>query len=130
MELTALEESADLLHVEAIGGHVGVLGVPFPRDLVHHQVGVSETEDPPNTNLLGQLEPMHQGLVFRDVVRHAEVHLQHVLQLVSLRRGENDTAPKRPSILEPSKFMHQYVESEADGKYWCSPQSAKKSAMI
>jgi hypothetical protein len=39
-------------------------------------------------------------------------------------------APKPPSILEPSKFMHQYVESGAGGKYWYSPQSAKKSAMI
>jgi hypothetical protein len=63
MELAALEESAELLHVEAIGGHVGVLGVPFPGDLVHHQVGVSKTEDPPNANLLGQLEPMYQGLM-------------------------------------------------------------------
>jgi hypothetical protein len=39
-------------------------------------------------------------------------------------------APKPLSILEPSKFMHQYVESGAGGRYWCSPQSAKKSAMI
>jgi hypothetical protein len=30
MELAALEESAELLHVEAIRGHVGILGVPFP----------------------------------------------------------------------------------------------------
>jgi hypothetical protein len=39
-------------------------------------------------------------------------------------------APKPPSILEPSKFMRQYVEFGAGGKYWCSPQSAKKSTMI
>jgi hypothetical protein len=68
MELTALEESTELLHVEVIRGHVGILGVPFLRDLVHHQVGVSKAEDPPNANLLGQLKPMHQGLVFGDVV--------------------------------------------------------------
>jgi hypothetical protein len=30
MELAALEESAKLLDIEAIGGHVGILGVPFP----------------------------------------------------------------------------------------------------
>jgi hypothetical protein len=53
MELTALEESTELLHIEAIGGHVGILGIPFPRDLVHHQVRVSKVEDPPNANLLG-----------------------------------------------------------------------------
>jgi hypothetical protein len=29
MELAALKESAELLHVEAIRGHVGVLGIPF-----------------------------------------------------------------------------------------------------
>jgi hypothetical protein len=75
MELVALEESAELLHVEAIGGHVGILGVPFPRYLVYHQVRVSEAEDPPNANLLGQLEPMHQGHVFGDVVRRMEVDL-------------------------------------------------------
>jgi hypothetical protein len=39
-------------------------------------------------------------------------------------------APKPPSILEPSKFMRQCVESGAGGKYWWSPQLAKKSAMI
>jgi hypothetical protein len=32
--------------------------------------------------------------------------------------------------LEPSKFMRQCVESGAGGKYWHSPQSAKKSAII
>jgi hypothetical protein len=78
MELAALEESAELLHIEAIRGHVGIL-TTFPRDLVHHQVGVAELEDPPNANLLGQLEPMHQGLIFSDVVRHVEVDLQYVL---------------------------------------------------
>jgi hypothetical protein len=30
-------------------------------------------------------------------------------------------APKPPSILEPLKFMRQYVESGAGGRYWCSP---------
>jgi hypothetical protein len=30
-------------------------------------------------------------------------------------------ASKPLSILEPSKFMRQYVESRAGGKYWCSP---------
>jgi hypothetical protein len=39
-------------------------------------------------------------------------------------------APKPPSILEPSKFMRQYVESGAGDTYWFSPESAKKSAMI
>jgi hypothetical protein len=53
MELAALEESIELLHVEAVGGHVGILGIPFPGDLVHHQAEVSVIEDPPDTNLLG-----------------------------------------------------------------------------
>jgi hypothetical protein len=59
-----------------------------------------------------------------------KVHLQHVLQLVSLGRGEDNASSQAPSILEPSKFMRQWVESGAGGKYWRSPQSAKKSAMI
>jgi hypothetical protein len=45
------------------------------------------------------------------------MHLQYILQLVSLRRGEDDAGS-------------QWVESGAGGRYWCSPQSAKKSAMI
>jgi hypothetical protein len=36
MELVALEESAELLYVKAVGGHVGILGIPFPGDLVYH----------------------------------------------------------------------------------------------
>jgi hypothetical protein len=92
VELAALEESAELLHVEAVGGHVGVPGVPIPRNLVRYQVGVSVAEDPPDANLLGHLEPMYQGFILGDVVRRAEVHLQHVLQLVSLRRGEDDAS--------------------------------------
>jgi hypothetical protein len=53
MELIAFEESAELLDLEAIGGHVGVLSVPVSRDLVHHEVRIFEVEDPPNANLLG-----------------------------------------------------------------------------
>jgi hypothetical protein len=68
MELIALEESADLIDIEAIGGHVGILSIPFPRDLVHYNVGISKAEDPLDADFLGQLEPMHQGFVFGDVV--------------------------------------------------------------
>jgi hypothetical protein len=35
---------------------------------------------------------MHQGFVFRDIVQCAEMHLQHVLQLVPLWRGEDDAS--------------------------------------
>jgi hypothetical protein len=68
MELTALEESAELLDIKAIGGHVGVLSIPFPRDLMPHKVRISKAEDPLDDNLLGQLEPVHQGLVFGNIV--------------------------------------------------------------
>jgi hypothetical protein len=73
---------------------------------------------------------MHQGLIFGKVVRCAEVDLQHVQQLVSLERGKHDAGSQASHILEPSKFMRQYVESGAGGRYWFSPQSAKNSAMI
>jgi hypothetical protein len=53
MELIALKESAELLDIEAVGGHVGILGIPFSQDLVHHKVGVSEAEDPLDANFLG-----------------------------------------------------------------------------
>jgi hypothetical protein len=92
---------------------------------VHHEVGVSEAKDPPNAYLLSQLEPMHQGLVFGDVVRRAEVDLQYILQLVPLGRGEYDAGSQAPSILVPSKFMRQYVESGADGRYWFSPSQQR-----
>jgi hypothetical protein len=42
---------------------------------------------------------MYQGLVFSDVVRRAEVHLQHVLQLVSLGRSEDDAGSQAPEHL-------------------------------
>jgi hypothetical protein len=38
MELAALKESIELLDVEAVGGHVSVLGIPFSRDLMYHEV--------------------------------------------------------------------------------------------
>jgi hypothetical protein len=130
MELAALEESVELLYVEAIGGHVGVLGVPFPRDLVYHQVGVSETENPPNANLLGQLEPMYQGFVFGDVVRRVKVDLLYVLQLVPLGRGEDDASSQAPEHLGAIEVHVPVRGVGAGGRYWFSPQSAKKSAMI
>jgi hypothetical protein len=37
---------------------------------------------------------MYQGFILGDVVRRTEVHLQHVLQLVSLGRGEDDADPQ------------------------------------
>jgi hypothetical protein len=62
MEFTPFKESTELVDVEAIGGHVGVLGVPISRDLMYHEVRISKIEDHPNANLLGQLEPMNQSL--------------------------------------------------------------------
>jgi hypothetical protein len=75
MELAALKESAELLDVEAVGGHVGVLGVPVSQDLMHHEVTVSKAEDPPNANLHGRLEPMNQGFIFSNIVQSGEVDL-------------------------------------------------------
>jgi hypothetical protein len=68
MELTILEESAELLDVEAVRSHVGVLRVPISRKLMHHEVRVSKTKDSLDANLLGQLEPMDQGFIFGDIV--------------------------------------------------------------
>jgi hypothetical protein len=68
MELAAFEESAELLDVEIVRGYVGVLGVPISRNLMHHEVRVSKTEDPLDANLLGHLEPVDQGFIFSDVV--------------------------------------------------------------
>jgi hypothetical protein len=69
MELTSFEESTELLDVEAVGGHVGVLSVPvfFPR-LGAPRGQNLQREDPLDANLLGQLGPMHQGFIFGDVV--------------------------------------------------------------
>jgi hypothetical protein len=96
VEPASFKEATELLDIEAIGGHVGVLRVPFPRNLMHHKVGVSEAEDPLDANLFGQLKPMHQGLVLGEVVRRAEVDLKHIHQLVSLRRSEDDTGSQAP----------------------------------
>ena len=38
VELTTLEGAAELLDEEAVACDVGVPGVPFARDLLHHQV--------------------------------------------------------------------------------------------
>jgi hypothetical protein len=35
---------------------------------MHHQVEISEAKDPLDANLFGQLEPVHQGFVFGDIV--------------------------------------------------------------
>jgi hypothetical protein len=42
---------------------------------------------------------MYQGFVLGDIVRRTKVHLQHVLQLVSLGRGEDDAGPQAPEQL-------------------------------
>jgi hypothetical protein len=54
MELTSFEESTELLDVEAVGGHVGVLSVPvfFPR-LGAPRGQNLQREDPLDANLLG-----------------------------------------------------------------------------
>jgi hypothetical protein len=44
---------------------------------------------------------MNWGFIFSDVVQSGEVDLQHVVQLVPLRRDENEPALKPPCILEP-----------------------------
>jgi hypothetical protein len=75
MELTPFKVSTELLDVEAVGGHVGVLGVPVSRDLMHHEVSISELENPLDASLLGQLEPVYQGLIFGDIARSGEVDL-------------------------------------------------------
>jgi hypothetical protein len=90
VELASLEEFAELLDVEAVRGHVGVLGVPISQNLINHGVQVSKTEDPPDASLLGQLEHMDQGVIFSDIVRSGEVDLQHVMHLISLRRDGDD----------------------------------------
>jgi hypothetical protein len=38
MELAALKESIELLDVEAVRGHVGILGVPISQNLRHHKI--------------------------------------------------------------------------------------------
>jgi hypothetical protein len=103
MELTGFEEPTELMDVEVIGGHVGILSVPFSRDLVYHEVRISEAENPPDANLLGQLEPVHQGLILGDIVLSGEVDLQHVVQLVSLGRYEEDASSQSLAHLGPIK---------------------------
>ena len=71
---------------------------------------------------------MDERFVLRDVVRCREVDLEHVLQPVSLGRGEDDAGSKPPRNLEPSKCIFQCVESGADGRYRVSAQSTMKSA--
>jgi hypothetical protein len=74
---------------------------------VHHEVTISEAENPPDADLLGQLEPVHQSLIFGDVVRSSEVDLQHVVQLVSLGRGEDDAGSQAPAHLGSIKVHPQ-----------------------
>ena len=46
VEFTFVEASRELLNEEAVGGHVWVLGVPMPGDLLDHQIGVPVAENP------------------------------------------------------------------------------------
>jgi hypothetical protein len=56
MELAALKESTELLDVEAVRGHVGILGVPISQNLMHHEVRVSKIEDSLDANLLAEVQ--------------------------------------------------------------------------
>jgi hypothetical protein len=55
-EITTLKVSTDLLHMEAIGRHIGIICIPSAGTLLNHQVRISITHDPANDNLLGHLE--------------------------------------------------------------------------
>ena len=101
MEFASVEGGAELLDVEPVEGHVCISGVPFPRHLLHHQVRITEAQDPVDTDLLGQPEPVRQCLVFGYVVGGLEVDLQRVLQPVSLGRGEHDAGSQAPEYLRP-----------------------------
>jgi hypothetical protein len=107
MELATLKESAELLHVEAIGGHVGILGIPFPGDLVHHQVRVFKTEDSPDDNLLASLSPCTRASYFAMLFDARKCICSMYCSLSPLGEVRTTPAHKPPSFLEPSKFMRQ-----------------------
>ena len=86
MKLTALERTAELLDEEAVARHVGVPGVPFARDLLHHQVRIAEAYEPPDANLLGKPEAVSQCFVLGDVVGGGEMDLESILELVSFSK--------------------------------------------
>jgi hypothetical protein len=130
MELAALEESAELLDAEAIGGHVGILGVPFPETWC-----TTRSESPKQRILrlpisLASLSPCTRASYSVMLFDARKWICSTHINLSPLGEVKTMSAPKPPSILDPSKFMRQYVEFGAGGRYWFSPYSAKKSAMM
>ena len=85
MELIALEGDGELLDEEVIAGHVGVPGVPFARDLLHHEDGVAEAYDSLDADVFGEPEAVDEGLVLGHVVGGGKEDLECVLEPVPLR---------------------------------------------
>ena len=75
VELASVEVSSKLLDEEAVGGHVGVLGIPMSGDLLDHQVGIPVAEDSLDVHCFSKLEAMHERLIFGYIVGLREVDL-------------------------------------------------------
>ena len=88
-EITLIEVATDLLHMEPIQRHVGVEGVPVARTLLNYQVQISIASNPTDADLLRHLQPVHQCFIFGYIVGCRKVNLQHILQLIFLRRSED-----------------------------------------
>ena len=75
VKFTSFKTSRELLDVEAVGGHVWVLGIPVSSCLLDHQIRVAVAEDPLDVHGLGELEAVCEGFIFRHIVRCREVDL-------------------------------------------------------
>jgi hypothetical protein len=80
----------ELAHLSAIGIHCLLLHVEFLVDLIDDDLGVVVRNKSPDFEGNGDAQPMDQGLVLGAVVARLVVDLQDVLQVITLRRDEED----------------------------------------
>src|SRR3954469_12384184 len=78
------------------------------RHLLNHQIRITKTHDPFDTNFLGYFNAMDKCFILGNVVRSSKMNLQHIPQLIPLWRCENYPGAQTHSYLGPVK-MHFLV---------------------
>src|SRR3954468_14638259 len=112
VKFTSLEVSTQLLHQKTVACHICILCIPSPRALLHHEIGVAEALNVPDADFFCQLDTMHQGFIFGDIVGCCKMNLEHIMQLISSWRSEHHASPYTTLHLGPIEMHPPAIQPE------------------
>jgi hypothetical protein len=84
-------ELLQLSYLTVVCTHSSVAWFHCLHDLVDNQLGDAPNQEPSCPYLNRDPEPIDEGLVFSDIVGGVKVETNGVIELVSLRRHEDDS---------------------------------------